>query len=365
MRVNLDAAGNLRGIYAGESASGGRLVIGSHLDAVIGGGPYDGVLGVVLGIAVVEALDGERLPYEVEVIGFSEQKGARFGVPFIGSRAIIGRIDAELLETEDSNGVTLKSAIEQFGLDPMQLPYAVLNPRTFCFLEFHAEQGPILDSINKPLGVVESITGRNRFSVQFFGEPSHAGTTPMNLRRDALSGAAEWIGMVEQEARSVTGLVATVEDVRVLPGSHNVVPSEVTVHLNMRHHLDRTLGVTIERLLEKGRQVALRRKLHFDVQPKLEQKAVALNQGLVAIAERALRQAQYPVARMVSGLGHDAMIVAERVPAVMIFVRTRDGFAERPGSVVSSGDIDSAINAGLHFLHEVTSFQKAGKSAYA
>lgn len=171
--------------------------------------------------------------------------------------------------------------------------------------------------------------------------------------------------MVEQEARSVTGLVATVEDVRVLPGSYNVVPSEVTVHLNMRHHQDRTLGVTIERLLEKGRQVALRRKLRFDVLPRLEQKAVPLNQGLVMIAERALRQAHCPASRMVSGLGHDAMIVAEKVPAVMIFIRTRDGFVEHPGSVVNAGDIECAITAGLHFLDEVTTFRKVSKSAYA
>jgi allantoate deiminase len=156
-----------------------------------------------------------------------------------------------------------------------------------------------------------------------------------------------------------------VEDVRVLPGAYNVVPSEVTIHLNMRHHLDRTLGVTIERLLEKGRQVALRRKLRFDVQPRLEQKAVPMNQGLVTIAERALRQAHCPSARMVSGLGHDAMIIAEKVPAVMIFVRTRDGLSEHPGSVIHTSDVDAAINAGLHFLSEVTAFQKAGKAAYA
>lgn len=365
MRVSIDAAGNLRSVYGGESASGGRLVIGSHLDAVIGGGPYDGVLGVVLGLALVEALDGKRLQHEIEIIGFSEQKGARFGVPFIGSRAVVGRIDSDLLRTEDYEGITLASAIEQFGLDPTRLPEAELNPLTFAFLEFHTEQGPVLDTMNKSLGVVEWIAGRNRFSVQFFGEPSHAGTTPMNLRRDALCGAMEWISMLEQEARSVTGLIANVEDVRVLPGSYNVVPAEVTIHLNMRHHLDRTLGLTIERLLEKGRQVALRRKLRFEVQPKVEHRAVALDSGLVAIAERASRQANCPAARMVSGLGHDAMIVAERVPAVMIFVRTRDGFAEHPGSVVNTEDIDLAIKAGLNFLNEVTGFRKGERAAFA
>jgi allantoate deiminase len=366
MRVNIDAVGNLRGLYSGESVSGERLLIGSHLDAVPHAGPYDGVLGVALAIALMEALDGQRFSFEIEVVGFSEESGHRFGTPFLGSRALVGRIGEEVLDTRDNEDITLRDAIGLYGLDASDLPVAVVTADTFAFLEYHIERGPVLESLHKPLGVVEAIVGRSRFTVEFIGEPSNSGTTPMNLRRDALSGAAEWIGMVEQEARSVNGLFATVEKVEVFPGTTGVIPSNVTMSVDMRHPSDKTLNGTMARLLEKARHVAQKRRLRFDFHRELDHQAVVMNAGLVHIAERALRLAGCPSSRLVSGYGHDAMILAEKIPSALIFVRTPDGLSQHPGMQINPADIDLAISSGLHFLREINGFsRKSSVPAYA
>lgn len=366
MRVSVDAAGNLRGVYSGESAAGERLIIGSHLDAVPNAGPYDGVLGVVLAIALIEALDGQRFPFEIEVVGFSEESGQRFGAAFLGSRALVGRIDEQLLEAKDINEISLREAISHYGLDAANLPQAIAHPDTFAFLEYHIERGPVLESSHKPLGVVEAIVGRSRFTVEFIGEPSNSGTTPMNLRRDALTGAAEWIGMVEQEARSVNGLFATVEKMEVFPGTTGVIPSNVTMSVDMRHPSDKTLNGTIARLLEKARHVAQRRRLRFDFHRNLDHQAVAMHPALMHVAERALRLAGCPSSRLVSGYGHDAMILAEKIPSALIFIRTSDGLSQNPGMQISPADVQLALSSGLFFLKELPGFtKKATIQAYA
>ena len=188
----------------------------------------------------------------------------------------------------------------------------------------------------------------------------------MNLRRDALTGAAEWIGMVEQEARSVNGLFATVEKVEVFPGATGVIPSNVTMSVDMRHHSDKTLNGTIARLLEKARHVAQKRRLRFDFHRNADHQAVAMDAGLLHIAERALRLAGCPSARFVSGYGHDAMILAEKIPSALIFVRSPDGLSQHPGMQLNSADIDLALASGVHFLNEICGFtKKTNISAYA
>jgi allantoate deiminase len=366
MRVSVDAIGNLRGVYSGENATAERLLLGSHLDAVPNAGPYDGVLGVALAIALIESLDGRRFPYEIEIIGFSEESGQRFGTAFLGSRALVGRIDEQLLESNDVRDITLREAITQYGLDPADLPEAVLSPDVFAFLEYHIERGPVLESLHKPLGVVEAIVGRSRFTVEFIGEPSNSGTTPMNLRRDALTGAAEWIGMVEQEARSVNGLVATVEKVEVFPGATGVIPSNVTMTVDMRHQSDKSLKGTIARLLEKARNVAQRRRLRFDFHRNMDHQAVAMNAALVHIAERALRLAGCSSSPLVSGYGHDAMIVSEKIPSALIFVRSPDGLSQQAGMQINLADVELALASGTHFLNEISGFtRKTNTPAYA
>ena len=193
MQVGVDAVGNLRGIYAGTSPDAPRLFIGSHLDTVPRAGAFDGVLGVVMGIALVDMLAMRRWPYSIEVIGFSEEEGVRFGLPFIGSRALVGSIDEAMLATRDANGTSVREAIAGFGLDPSRIGEARTTSPALGYLEFHIEQGPVLDMRGLAIAVVERIVGLSRAEVRFTGVSAHAGTTPMNVRRDALAGAAEWI----------------------------------------------------------------------------------------------------------------------------------------------------------------------------
>jgi allantoate deiminase len=317
-------------------------------------GAYDGVLGVVLAIALIESLHGRRLPYEIEIAGFSEEEGVRFGRPCIGSKALAGTLDDNLLETTDDAGISVRSAITRFGLDPARLHEALLRPNTFGYLEFHIEQGPVLESLDRRLAVVESIAGQSRLTIQFNGAAGHAGTTPMHLRRDAVAGAAEWIGTVEREALSVPGLVATVGRIEVKPGASNVIPATAFATLDVRHPSNETRVFAVETLLDSAKQIAHRRNLSLDTHRKVEQNTVAMNQDLVKAAERALQQSGCPPYRMVSGAGHDAMIFAEKIPSVMIFLRSPGGLSHHPDEAVYPEDIDAALQAGYHFLDECT-----------
>ncbi len=203
IHTRVDAAGNFRGVYEGITANVPRLLIGSHLDTVPNAGAYDGILGVVLAVALLEELRGRKLPFGIEVIGFSEEEGVRFGTPFIGSRALVGRLGRELLEISDAQGISVRKAIEDFGLNPEEIPQTELTKDTLGYLEFHIEQGPVLARLNQSLAAVEAIVGQSRLEFTFLGRANHAGTTPMRFRHDAIAGAAEWIGVVEGVAKKI------------------------------------------------------------------------------------------------------------------------------------------------------------------
>ncbi len=252
--VRIDAAGNLRGLYPGAESNAPRLLLGSHLDTVPNAGAYDGVLGVVLAVALLEDLDGRRLPFGIEVVGFSEEEGVRFGTPFIGSRALVGRLDEELLERQDAQGISVRKAIENFGLNPGEIPQAALGNDILGYVEFHIEQGPVLETLKRPLGVVEAIAGQSRLEFTFVGRANHAGTTPMHLRHDAIAGAAEWITAVEREAQSVPGLVATVGKIEAKPGATNVIAGEARLTLDVRHGSDEVRTRAVENLIRAGRR---------------------------------------------------------------------------------------------------------------
>src|SRR5579863_10166753 len=215
MSVQVDAVGNIRGSYPALSPQAQRLFIGSHLDTVPRAGAFDGVLGVVMAVALMESLGGRHLPFAIEVLGFSEEEGVRFGVPFLGSRALMGDLDLPLIDR-------ISGAIRDFGLDPARIAEARAAGDALGYFEFHIEQGPVLESLGLPLGVVEAIAGQSRLQVTFQGEANHA-ATPMAFRHDALAAAAEWIGAVEREARGTPGLVSTVGRIEIEPAATNVI----------------------------------------------------------------------------------------------------------------------------------------------
>jgi len=353
VEVRIDAAGNMRALYAGAESDPPRLLIGSHLDTVPNAGAFDGILGVVLGVALLESLAGQQLPFAIELLGFSEEEGVRFGAPFIGSRALVGRLDAELLSRKDAKGTSVRQAIEDYGLDPGEIRSAAVTGDELGYLEFHIEQGPVLDEMNRALGVVQTIAGQSRLEFVFTGTTNHAGTTPMNLRRDAMAGAAEWIGAVEREAHRVPELVATVGSLAAKPGAVNVIAGEARATLDVRHGSDEARHEGVETLAAAANAIAARRGLSVRHSVLLNQPSVAMDPALARRAEDAIRRAGCDPHRMVSGAGHDAMILAEKIPAALIFLRTPGGVSHDPAETVRVEDVAKAIEAGSHLLAQL------------
>ena len=354
MIVRVDHAGNLRGVYDASRPDAPRLFIGSHLDTVPHAGAFDGVLGVVLGIALIDLLEGKRFPFAIEIVGFSEEEGVRFGVPFVGSRAFTGTADRALLNRRDANGVTVAEALRQYGLDPDSISEVTTSGPTMGYLEFHIEQGPVLEAAGVPLGIVDGIVGQTRAEAAFIGAARHAGTTPMPARRDALAAAAEWVLTVEREANAVPGLVATVGAVKSEPGAGNVIAGRCSATLDVRHAEDAVRRGASERLAAYARDIATRRGLELAWTPRLEQPAISMDASLVATLERAVRRADVPVHHLSSGAGHDAMIVAARMPAAMIFLRTPGGISHHPDESVLEEDVAMALAVGRHLLDELS-----------
>lgn len=353
MASHVDAAGNLRGVYSCGVPHSPRMLIGSHIDTVPDAGAYDGALGVVLALALIEKLaenPGAPLPYDIEVVAFSEEEGVRFAVPFIGSRALIGDIDDELLCQTDTHGITLVEAIRHFGLDPAKIPHAVLHPDTFSFVEFHIEQGPVLEDLDLALGVVDAISGQTRYEVTFRGKANHAGTSPMYLRHDALAGAAEWITAVERHAQSTSGLVATVGRIEAHPGATNVIPGEVRVSLDIRHASDPIRLAALEALLADAHEIASRRSLTLEIVQQFHASAIPMDPRLAGALEAASQATGSRPHRMASGAGHDAMVLARRLPTAMLFLRSPGGVSHHPAEAVRLEDVQAALDTGLYFL---------------
>jgi allantoate deiminase len=358
MPAAIDAAGNLRGFYPGSSQESPRLMLGSHLDTVPNAGAFDGILGVVLAIALLESLEGRRLPFGIEVAGFSEEEGVRFGVPFIGSRALVGRVDEELLGRKDEHGISVRKAIQDFGLNPNEISKAALSEDVLAYIEFHIEQGPVLENLGRPLGVVEAIVGQNRLEFTFSGQANHAGTTPMNLRHDALAAAAEWIFAVENLAQRTPGIVATVGFVEAKPGATNVIAGEARATLDIRHASDRARTEALDELIRQAESSAARRGVAVKWRTLLSQQAVAMDKFLADQIEQAIRKTGCEPHRMASGAGHDAMILAEKIPAAMIFLRTPGGISHDPSESVHLDDVAKALECGVHLLTQLAGSQE-------
>jgi allantoate deiminase len=359
MSCHVDAAGNLRGVLGCGETNAPRLIMGSHVDTVPDAGAYDGVLGVVISLAMIEnmaarlhakPLPAGLLPYDIEIVAFSEEEGVRFAVPFIGSRALIGDVDDDLLERTDTSGTALAEAIRSFGLDPGAMPGAVLHPDSFAFVEVHIEQGPVLEELGLGLGVVEAIAGQSRYELTFRGKANHAGTSPMHLRKDALAGAAEWIAAVERGAQSTPGLVATVGRIEARPGATNVIAGEVSVSLDIRHASDPVRLTALNTLLQDAERIASARGLRLEPVQQFHASAVPMDTRLTAALEAAVEATGRRPHRMVSGAGHDAMVLAKKLPAAMLFLRSPGGISHHPDESVLLEDVQAALDAGLYFL---------------
>ena len=343
MQVTVDAVGNLRGVKNCGCPEAPKLVIGSHLDTVPDAGAFDGILGVVIGIGLIERLQGTKLGIDIEVIGFSEEEGVRFGTPFIGSRAVTGQLDDAIL-------AKAAPAIRNFGLDLAKVPEAAFKSGVIGYLEFHIEQGPVLDSLDLPLGVVEGIAGQSRFTLLFSGNANHAGTTPMQLRHDSLTAAAEWIMNVEATALKTDGLVATVGRIYASPGAVNVIAGEVEVSLDVRHSSDAARMAAVDSLCSASYEIGMGRGINVSWMENLSQNAVLMDEMFTSRLEHALKSAGYTPTRMTSGAGHDAMIIAPSIPSAMLFLRSPGGISHHPDENVLKADVEAAMRTGIEFI---------------
>lgn len=349
MTVWQDSVGNICGRYEGEQEGAPAILLGSHLDTVRNAGRYDGMLGVLTAIEVVHSLhrQGRRLKKAIEIVGFCDEEGTRFGITLLGSRGLTGTWPESWLAQTDADGVSVAQAMVLAGLDPARIHLAARSQEEIAaYLELHIEQGPCLEQEGLALGVVEAINGARRLNCCFTGEAGHAGTVPMSHRKDALAAAAEWMVLVETLTREQGGnLVATVGTLRCAPGAVNVIPGEVTLTLDIRGPNDQPLDALLNRLLASAQDIAARRHLQFSAEEFYRIAATACDSELQRVLSEAVQEVQGRSISLPSGAGHDAIAITERWPSAMLFVRCKGGISHHPAESVTTDDVALAIDA--------------------
>jgi allantoate deiminase len=350
MDVRRDNIGNLRGRFEGAGET--TLLLGSHLDSVRDAGKYDGPLGVIVAIAAVQRLHdaGKRLPFAIDVLAFADEEGLRFGSTYLGSRAVAGTLDPADLDRTDGDGITMRDAIRAFGGDPER----IVDDRwqggeLLGYCEVHIEQGPVLEARNLPVGVVSAIAGQERHQLTFTGVAAHAGTTPIDKRRDALVAASVFVQAVEDYAGR-EGLVATVGQLSVKPGAANVIPGVVTLSLDVRHADDALRLIATRRLLDIAAEIAKHRRMGLKTNQMSEEATVLCSQRLVSRLSQAVRDIGLPVVELASGAGHDAVAISALTEVGMLFVRCKGGVSHNPAESVKTEDVAVAIDVLSRFL---------------
>jgi N-carbamoyl-L-amino-acid hydrolase len=377
--VNIDAVGNVVGVYSASTVrpepvegpastlrqaqdrpSSARtvqpktLLTGSHYDTVRNGGKYDGRLGIFAPMACVRELhrQGKRLPFNIEVVGFAEEEGQRYKATFLGSGALIGDFKPEWLDQKDADGITMREAMHQAGLKPEDIAGIQRNADDYLgFVEVHIEQGPVLNELDLPLGIVTSINGNVRYLCEITGMASHAGTTPMNRRRDAAAAAAELLLYVERRAAQDGDSVGTVGMLQVPNGSINVVPGRCLFSLDLRAPVDAQRDALVADVLAELKTISERRGVHYTTELTERAAAAPSAPAWQQRWERAVDSLGVPLHAMPSGAGHDAMKLHKVMPQAMLFVRGQNsGISHNPLESSTSDDIELAIQAFTHLL---------------
>lgn len=356
-QVDIDAVGNVVGIYHGRDREAPRLLTGSHFDTVRNGGKYDGRLGIFVPMVAVRELhrSGRRLPHGVELVAFAEEEGQRYKATFLGSSALTGRFDPAWLDQRDADGVAMRDAMQASGLDPAHIASIARDPRDYLgFVEVHIEQGPVLNHLGLPLGVVTSINGSVRYLGEVVGMASHAGTTPMDHRQDAACAVAELALYVEQRAAQMPQAVGTMGMLGVPDGSINVVPGCCRFSLDLRATSDDTRDALANDVLAELDHICRRRGLRFTLEQTLRAAAAPSAPAWQQRWERAVQSLGLPVHRMPSGAGHDAMKLHEVMPQAMLFVRgLNHGLSHNPLEAVTAHDADLAVRAFQHLIEHL------------
>ena len=354
MRAHLDAIGNVCGRYEGAAAGAPCLMLGSHYDSVRDAGKWDGPLGLITAISCVADLNkrGKRLPFAIEVTGFADEEGVRFASTLLGSRAVAGTFDEGVLSVRDADGVAMRDALKDFGLDPDRIGAAArVRRELLAYLELHIEQGPVLEQQELPVGVVTAIAGATRLAARLTGMAGHAGTVPMALRRDALAGASECIGAIEAFCRTdADGLVGTVGYIHASPGATNVIPGEVSFTIDIRAPTDMHRKRAVADIVRQIEAIAKRRKLSLQLDVTHENRTAPCATWLQAQIADAISAEGFRVFELPSGAGHDGMAMIDIADVGMIFVRCRGGISHHPDEHVEPADADAGARVLLRVI---------------
>ena len=344
-----DAVGNICGRYEGAREGAQAILLGSHLDTVRNAGRYDGMLGVLAALEVVAFLHHHELQLEqaIEIVGFGDEEGTRFGITLLGSRGITGTWPDSWLACVDAAGTSVAQALVKAGFDPSRIHSAARSPEEFsAYLELHIEQGPVLEQENLALGVVTAINGARRLKCSFTGEAGHAGTVPMTIRKDALTAAASWMTYIENTTRAHgPDIVATVGTLQCLPGAANVIPGEVQLTLDIRSPRDADLESLLENLLSEAHKITAQRQVTFRAETYYSIPATPCDAHLQQQLSRAITSVQGRTLSLPSGAGHDAIAIAEQWPVGMLFVRCDRGISHHPAESIIEADVMQAVQA--------------------
>jgi allantoate deiminase len=354
MRAHLDAIGNVCGRYEGDRPGLPCLMLGSHYDTVRDAGKWDGPLGLITAISCVADLNkkGRRLPFAIEVVGFADEEGVRFASTLLGSRAVAGTFVESVLATQDSAGISMREAMIEFGLDPDHIGAAARAPsELLAYIELHIEQGPVLESQHLPVGVVTAISGATRLAASLIGMAGHAGTVPMALRHDALTGAAECIVAIEELCRTdPDGLVGTVGYIHAMPGATNVIPGKVSFTMDIRAASDTHRRRAVTDIVRRIESIAKRRKLSLQVDVTHENRTVPCGPWLRKQVADAVAAEGYRAFELPSGAGHDGMAMIDIADVAMLFVRCRGGVSHNPAEHVDEADADAGARVLLRLI---------------
>ena len=354
LSVSEDAIGTVRGRFGSATR---RLLIGSHIDTVIDAGRYDGPLGVVAGILAVEHLARAKieLPFGIDVLAFGDEEGSRFPATLTSSSACAGVFESEALATADAKGVTLADALKTYEKNPNDIPAAAYRPENAAgYVEVHIEQGPVLETKGEPLGIVTGIVGQVRLRVTVTGEAGHAGTVPMNLRRDAYAGAAEMALALEKIAkeRSEDGMVGTVGRIEATPGAVNIIPGRVHFTVDLRSLTDTLRRAATERFAAEAARIAKARGLTVSIEVFHEIATAHCAPAMQDALAASVAELGHTPVRLPSGAGHDAQVMARLCPSAMLFVRCRGGISHNPAEFASVADIGLAVAALIRFIEK-------------
>lgn len=344
--------GTVRGILPGADSLASPLLIGSHYDTVIDAGKYDGSLGIIAALAALETLQIQEiaLPFPVHLLAFSDEEGIRFQTTYLGSRSITAPLDSETLAAQDTAGISIAQAIATESPTATAAPilYPAGTPRGY--VELHIEQGRVLEEAHEPACVVTSIAGQSRLTVTLTGRADHAGTTPMPLRRDALTGAAACILAAESLAQSSPPLVITVGKIQIHPGASNSIPQTATFTIDLRHPDDEIRQRSLTHLHESYLRIADERQLHLHWLPIQDNNATPCDPTLTASLLQSLTAITGSTLTLPSGAGHDGVVISKICPIAMLFIRCRDGLSHHPDEYATPEDIATGVQILSHFL---------------